>query len=138
MSDAVFGFVRPVVVRFRDVDALGHVHHSMALVYAEEVRAAFWREEVGRPGIDRIDYVIAQATANYHSPIHFPSTLTVALRVSRMGGSSFTMEYEIRGADGNLLVTVETVQVMYDYGSSRSKPIPPEMRTLLERWAGVA
>jgi acyl-CoA thioester hydrolase len=125
---AQFRFVYEVPVRFRDLDPMGHAHHSLPLIYIEEARAAYWRDVVGRQGLGEIDYILAQATLRFVRRIEFPATLHVGLRVSRLGGSSFTMEYEIRDEHGDVLTTAETVQVMYDYDSSRSKPIPDSIR----------
>lgn len=130
MSD--FPFVRYVAVRFRDVDGMGHAHHSMVLVYIEEARAAFWREVVGREGLDGIDYVLASVAVSYQRPIHFPDTLQVGLRISRIGGSSFTMQYELRNSAGEVVATAETVQVMYDYEKRSSKPLPRDVKKALE------
>ena len=110
---------------------MGHAHHSLPLVYIEEARAAYWRAVVRRHGLGEIDYILAQATLRYIRRIEFPGGLRIGLRVSRLGGSSFTMEYEIRDERGDLLTTAETVQVMYDYERSRSKPIPSEVRSAI-------
>jgi acyl-CoA thioester hydrolase len=110
---------------------MGHAHHSLPLVYIEEARAAYWRDVVGKHGLGGIDYILAQATLRFVRRIEFPCSLRIGLRVSRLGGSSFAMEYEIRDERGDLLTTAETVQVMYDYESSRSKPIPAEVRSAI-------
>jgi acyl-CoA thioester hydrolase len=48
LSSAGDGWFRTSVpVRFRDLDAMGHAHHTLPLIYLEEARAAFWRELKG-------------------------------------------------------------------------------------------
>jgi acyl-CoA thioester hydrolase len=129
--DAAFRFVHEIEVRFRDLDPMGHAHHSLPLVYIEEARAAYWRDVVGRHGLGAIDYILAQATLRFVRRIEFAATLRIGLRVSRLGSSSFTMEYEIRDERGELLTSAETVQVMFDYDAGRSKPIPHEVRSAI-------
>ncbi|MGH7471052.1 MAG: acyl-CoA thioesterase [Longimicrobiales bacterium] len=124
-----FRFTYDVSVRFRDLDPMGHAHHSLPLVYIEEARAAYWRQVAGRDGLVEIDYVLGQVTMKFLQRIHFPATLSVGLRISRIGNSSFVMEYEIRDQSGNVLVTAETVQVMYDYAAGKSKIMPEEIRS---------
>ncbi|HEX7051582.1 MAG TPA: thioesterase family protein [Longimicrobiales bacterium] len=136
LAGAECRFRREVDVRFRDIDAMGHAHHSLALVYFEEARAAYWRDVAGQEGLDGIDYTIAEVALRYHARIRFPARLTVALRVSRLGAKSFTMEYELRSAEGTLLASGRTVQVMYDYAAGTSKPIPPEVRRRIEAFEG--
>jgi acyl-CoA thioester hydrolase len=126
-----FSFHYEVPVRFRDLDALGHAHHSLSLIYIEEARAAWWREIVGQHSLDSIDYVLGQVTVSFRQRILYPGCVRVGLRVSRVGNSSFTVEYELRSQQGELLATAETVQVMYDYAASSSKAIPEAIRQRL-------
>lgn len=133
-----FRFRRPVEVRFRDLDPMGHAHHAMPLIYLEETRAAYWREVVGRSGLDGIDYVMAEVTVRYHARIEFPSTLEVALRTSRIGTKSFEQTFEIRDSKGVLVASGRTVQVMYDYAAGTSKQVPPDVRVRIEAWEGGA
>jgi acyl-CoA thioester hydrolase len=128
-SPRTFRFQYEVPVRFRDLDPMGHAHHSLPLVYIEEARAAYWRDVAGRAAsLDGIDYIMAQVTLRFLQRIHFPDTLRIGVRVSRLGTTSFTMEYEIRSASGEVLVTAETVQVIFDYERERPKPIPEDVR----------
>jgi acyl-CoA thioester hydrolase len=129
-----FRFTYDVPVRFRDLDAMGHAHHSLPLVYIEEARAAYWRDVVGRAGLDDVDYVLGQVTVKFRHRIRFPATLRVGLRVSRIGNSSFVMEYEIRDPTGTVVATAETVQVMYDYAAGTSKLMPAEIRSRIEAY----
>lgn len=132
-----FRFHHPVAVRFRDIDVGGHAHHSEALMYFEEARAAYWREVVGRPTIDGIDYVVAEAEIRWQRRILWPQTLSVAVRVSRLGRKHFEMEYDVRAEeDGETLVSGRTVQVMYDYERESSKRLPGEVREAIERFEG--
>ena len=104
------------------------------LIYMEEARAAYWREVAGKNGLDQIDYVIGSFSLRFIERIHFPQTLKVGLRVSRLGGSSFTMQYELRNTSGALLATGESVQVMYDYAAQSSKSIPDEIRARIRAY----
>lgn len=136
MSESTFRFRHPVDVRFKDIDVGGHAHHSHALVYFEEARAAYWRQVVGRGALDDIDYILAEAEVRYHARVLWPQTLEVAVRVSRLGGKHFEMEYEVRSSGGERLVSGRTVQVMYDYDVGSSTRIPDEARTAIEERDG--
>lgn len=121
-------FRHPVEVRFRDIDRMGHAHHSLALVYFEEARAAYWREVAGQPDEGGVAYIIGEVTVRYHARITYPQTLEVFARVTRLGTKSWDMAYELRTADGELLASGSSVQVMYDYASGASVPVPPDIR----------
>ncbi|HUG01930.1 MAG TPA: thioesterase family protein [Longimicrobiales bacterium] len=132
-----FPFEYPVSVRFRDLDPMGHAHHSLPLIYFEEARAAFWRRITGRDDLESIDYVIAGVRVRFLERVRFPLSAKVGLRVARIGNSSFSIEYELRGPGGRLLVEGSTDQVLYDYDAGRSKVIPREIRRELEAATGA-
>lgn len=129
MSQRPYRFHHPVEVRFSDIDVGGHAHHSHALVYFEEARAAYWREVVGREGLDDVDYILAEASARYHARVRWPRTLRVGVRVSRLTRRSFEMEYEVQGeGSAGPLITGSTVQVMYDYDAGATGRVPDDVR----------
>ncbi|MBX6365767.1 MAG: acyl-CoA thioesterase [Gemmatimonadetes bacterium] len=130
-----FPYHHRVELRFRDLDPMGHAHHSLPLIYFEEARAAAWRELVG-PSLDDIGYVMRAVTVEYHARIRYPAVLDVGVRLARLGERSWTLEYELRDAAGVLLASGSTVQVMYDYAASRSVAIPAAVRGALERLRG--
>jgi acyl-CoA thioester hydrolase len=137
MGDAATGNFRyhyTVAVRFRDLDPMGHAHHSLALVYFEEARAAYWRDVAGRADVTSIDYILAEIVIRYHARTHFPDTLDVAVRTTKVGGKSFELEYEVRSGTGELLISGKTVQVMYDYLGSMSKEMPDDIRGKIEAY----
>jgi acyl-CoA thioester hydrolase len=131
---------RVVPVRFRDLDPMGHAHHTLPLIYLEEARAAFWRELKNNASIEAIDYIMAEITLRFHARTMYPSDVEVALTVARVGNRSFTIEWEIRVGDGagQLLASGSAVQVAYDYDAAASKPIDPAERRMLEAWASAA
>jgi acyl-CoA thioester hydrolase len=123
-----------VPVRFRDLDSMGHAHHTLPLVYLEEARAAFWRELKGDASLDAIDYVMAEITLRFHARILYPSDVEVLLRVSDVGNRSFSMEFEIRAADSTLLSGGSAVQVSYDYTRGASQQLPAADADTLRAW----
>lgn len=135
MAEPSFRFHHPVTVRFRDIDVAGHAHHADALIYFEEARWAYWQEVVGQ-GLEELDYVLAECSVRWHARVLWPQTLSVGVRVCRLGRKHFEMEYEVRSAEGEKLQSGRTVQVMYDYGAGRSKPMPEELRAVLTDFDG--
>ena len=130
-------FRHRVAVRFHDLDAMGHAHHTLPVIYFEEARAAYWREVAGRPTVDDIDYVLAEIRVQFKQRILYPATLTVRTGVSNVGNASFQMQYELTDEEGAILATGESTQVMFDYATNRSMPVPPEVRTRIEQFEGI-
>lgn len=136
MTEPAFRFHHDVPVRFRDIDVGGHAHHSEALMYFEEARAAYWARVTGRTGLVGVDYIMAEAEVRWHHRVLWPQTLRVGVRVSRLGKKHFEMAYEVVGADGTRLQSGRTVQVMYDYAAGAAARIPDDVRRAIEELDG--
>ena len=66
----------------------------------------------------------------------FDDVLAVSVRTSRVGSTSFTLNFDIRRAgEEQVLATCETTYVHVDKASFTKRPIAPEMRAALERGA---
>ena len=132
---APYRFSVPVVVRFRDLDALGHVNHAVYFTYMEIARTEYWMRLVGVHKVAALDFIVAKATCDYRSAAALGETLDVAVRVPALRNSSFDLEYELRDrAGGRLVATGLTIQVYYDYGAGKSRPIPAPVRERIERY----
>ena len=125
-------FEHELEVRFRDCDGLGHVNNAVYLTYLEQARFAFWQRLTGVSGIPH-SFIVARVECDYRAQATAGDRLLVRLRVSAVGRSSFTFEYEIvNGRTREVVATARTVQVMYDYTEGRSIPVPDDIRARLE------
>jgi acyl-CoA thioester hydrolase len=136
VEESPYRFQYPVAVRFKDIDVGGHAHHSHALVYFEEARAAYWRDVVGRKDLDGVDYILAEVHVRYHQRVLWPQELAVGVRVSRLGKRHFEMAYEVRGSKGEKLISGTSTQVMYDYSAGRTQAIPEDVQAAIRRQDG--
>lgn len=117
-------------VRLRDIDFMGHVNNAIYATYLEQARFEYFRDVLDISLTDT-DTVLVSLEIEYARPIEADADVTVALRVSEVGTSSLTMEYEIR-ADGERAATARTVQARADPDTGGSRPLPDEWRTRIE------
>jgi acyl-CoA thioester hydrolase len=128
-----FDFVHRQHVRFKDVDAMGHVNNAVYLTYVEEARIAFLRPL----GPTYESLILAHAEIDYRSPLRDGEELEVGVRCTKVGRSSFDLEYELRAGD-RVVAEARSVQVSYDYERQEPTPVPDEWRRNLEPSAAVA
>jgi acyl-CoA thioester hydrolase len=125
-------FTHPIEVRFRDLDALGHVNNAVYLTYLESARIAYWLHVTRRSGLDALDMILARVEIDYRSPLSYGEAVDVTVRCVSMRRSSFVLEFAAtERAGGRLVAEARKVLVHYDYGQSRSLALPPELRDLL-------
>lgn len=119
-----------VPMRWNDIDGLGHVGHTVVLTYLEEGRDAFLRSL----GVGRFEYVVGRCTITYLKEIKLEwSEVAVRCRVRRLGRSSIDTFEQILDGDGEAAVEAEFGLVLWDPGSSSSRPITETERIAFGR-----
>ena len=115
--DAIFE--HPVDVRWRDVDALGHVNHAVFLTYLEEGRDAFFKQTFG----GEPDYVVARIEVDLRAEVRYPERrVTVRLAVERLGTTSLTTREMILTPAAEIAAEARVVTVRWDRRAR--KPVP--------------
>ncbi|AGB34062.1 MULTISPECIES: acyl-CoA thioesterase [Halobacteriales] len=126
-------FTTTIDVRFRDIDAMGHVNNAVYATYLEQARVEYFAEVLGR-SLDTTASVLASLSIDYRAPVELDQgSVTVAVDVPELGTSSIPMEYEIR-TEEEIAATADTVQVLYDAENEESRPIPSDWRGTIESY----
>lgn len=125
-----FPFVHRETVRFRDLDALGHVNNAVFLTYLEQARFAFLIHVGAASGVEDLAMIVARAEIDFRSPAELGEEIEIGVRAGRFGTKSFDLEYELR-AGGRLLAEAKSVCVGYDYERGEAVEIPDEWRRRL-------
>jgi acyl-CoA thioester hydrolase len=112
-------FEHPVDVRWRDVDALGHVNHAVFLTYLEEGRDAFFSQTLGGDPI----YVVVRLEIDLRAEVRYAQRrVTVRIEVERLGTTSLTTRETILTPSQEVAAQARVVTVHWDPG--QRKPIP--------------
>jgi acyl-CoA thioester hydrolase len=125
-------------VRFRDIDAFGHVNNAVFFTYVELARIRYLLDvlEPEQP-FDRMPLILARVELDFRSPIFFGEEVLVGSRVDRIGRSSFDMRHRMTaGADERLVGDVHTVLVTYDYAAGTPMPVPDDWRGKMGAYEG--
>jgi len=113
-------------VRFRDVDALGHVNNAVFLTYLEEARIAF----LVPLGAEVSNMILARVEIDFRTPLRMGDEIEIGVRPANVGTKSFELEYEVRSGDA-VAAEAKTVLVSFDYASGRSIELPESWREAL-------
>ena len=118
-----------VQMRWRDLDGLGHVNHTVVLTYLEEGRDAW----LAAHGIAREEYVVGRCNVNFKREID-PAwgEVTVQTDLSELGRSSLVTSERILDDTGEVVVEAEFGLVLWDPEQRGSRPISDEERASLE------
>lgn len=139
----------PIEVRFRDLDAMGHVNNAVYFTYFEQARTHYWlsllEEERPVAPLDyrKIGFILVHASCDYASPAEMGEPLLVGCRVTGIGRSSFALEYRIvsaatdSDAEARLVATGKTIQALYDWEERKTIPFSDDLRRRIEAREGA-
>jgi acyl-CoA thioester hydrolase len=118
------------------MDAFGHVNNVIFLRYLEEARIDFMfrlAREADSGAFTGVS-VVARHEIDYLRPlVHRHEPVTIETWVTKLGGASVTVSYEIKD-DETLFARASTVVVPYDMDRGGPRRLTAEERTFLERY----
>ena len=121
-------------MRWRDLDALGHVNHMVVLTYLEEGRDAF----LAGHGINRDEYVVGRCSVGFNREIAAADAVTVECSVAAVGNKSITTSERVVDAEGNTAIEAQFTIVLWDPGSRKTREVTDEERDSLSGPEAVA
>jgi acyl-CoA thioester hydrolase len=121
-------FEHQVSLRWRDLDALGHVNHAVFLTYLEEGRDAFYVQALGRDP----EYVVARVEIDLRAEVRYSDRqLLVRIEVERVGTTSLTTREQVLTPAGQTAAEAKVVTVLWDAGARKPKAIAADERARL-------
>ena len=120
--------------RWADNDIYGHINNVAYYAYFDSVVNRFLIEEGGlRPGVDTVVGYVVHSGADYFFPASYPATLTLGLKVLRIGEKSVRWEVGVFASDAEQsCVTGTFIHAFVDRESGRSAPVPEGIRRAIE------
>ena len=119
-------FVHRETVRFRDLDAMGHMNNAVYATFIEQARLAFLTPN----GASVENMILARLEIDFRSPVELGETIEIAVTPARIGTKSFDLDYVLR-AGARVVAEAKTVLVAYDYATGSSIELPDEWKERL-------
>jgi acyl-CoA thioester hydrolase len=119
---------RDLHLRFRDVDAMGHVNNAVYFTFFEEGRKAFLEEVLSIVEPPDYPFILAHMSCDYLKPMKLGDSPVIKVWIGKVGAKSFTFRYHIVGRDNEseIFARGESVMVLFDYDENRSLLVSPE------------
>jgi acyl-CoA thioester hydrolase len=115
----------PIQIRFKDIDALGHVNNSNHFTYFETARIRFF-EEVIAEEIDwmKAGMIVASVTINYKAPVKMKDEIFVDTWLVKIGNTSFELGYElVKSENGKETVLANGSSVIVCFNYEKQTPV---------------
>ncbi len=115
-----------VIIRYDDLDTLGHVNNKVYLSYLEEARINYIKQVSELKSIKDFDAVVGRIDIKYLVPLLYGDSVKVYSRISRIGNKSFDIEsYIIKNKYGSLIVSAYALvsMVSFDVKTGHTKKV---------------
>ncbi len=78
-----------ILVRFRDIDGMGHVNNAVFFTYFEEGRKAFFQKNSTDSDLSVFPFILAHTGCDFINPIRLNTQLSLEMWVKKIGNMSF-------------------------------------------------
>jgi acyl-CoA thioester hydrolase len=118
----------PLVIRFADFDALGHVNNAKYLTYFEIARIRYFEEIITGGKVNWLNdgIIVAKATIDFKHPLDGYDNYFISISCTRIGTKSLDFSYLIfleKGGTTTVIAEGATIMVCYDYQKNESVPV---------------
>lgn len=136
-----FSVITPLRVRYHEADMQNIVFNANYLVYADIASTDYFRalnEHIGKNIGQTMgmfeehggEIMARHADVDFRGPAKFDDILDLAVRTSRIGKSSFTLQTAMfKGAD--IINVVHVTYVYFDIKAQQSAPLPQAIRDII-------
>jgi acyl-CoA thioester hydrolase len=132
---AGFASITTLPVQWGDQDAFGHVNNVVYFRWFESARIDLlnlFPTSVTMSGAG-LGPILASIKCDYRRQLHFPDTVYIGSRITRVGRSSADIGHTvISRQQGVAVADGSSVIVVYDYTAKRVTRIPDDLRVLFE------
>ena len=142
MARYEFKYSCPLRVRWAECDVQGIVFNGAYVSYVEIGQVEYFRNlgiAIYDTDVRRyFDLATVRMSIDFFAPAHLDDVLSVYWKVQRVGNSSLTTVSEIfRGCEEEPLTRAEAVYVNYDEAAGESRPVPDDVRLLLDTFESI-
>lgn len=127
---AEFNYQTSISLRFSDMDMFGHANNAVYLTYFEQARSGYWKD-ILHWDWKTYGIVLVKSEIEYIKPITLEENIWIYIRTSKVGNSSFEIEYLIvarKGAQEEIRTIGKTKQVTIDFSTKKPVAIPKEYK----------
>ena len=135
MQRSDFRFFDRLRVRWAEIDAQQIVFNGHYLMYFDTAIAGYWRA-LAMPYAQTMEYLsgdlfVRKATIEYEGSARYDDVLDIGIRCTRIGTSSILFS-GVAFRQDRALVSCELVYVFADPHSQTSRPVPQQLRDVLQ------
>lgn len=125
--------VQPVM--WGEMDAFNHVNNVAYYRYAESARISYMHSLAMFK--DETLTILAGSSCNYLRPVHYPDTLLIGVKCTKIGNTSLSMAYEYYSSAQNAIVANGTATIVRTDKDGNKQAWTADERKIISDFEGV-
>lgn len=124
---------------FADTDLAGHLYYGRYSQLCDRAVVAY-RRQLGLAPLGPAGHllVVKAFECDFRASLQFDEATEIFVRTSRLGRTSHTVRYRVEGNGGRHAADMTQTFVGLEGYGGRPSPIPPDVRTALSEFEGLA
>lgn len=124
-------FTVDIEIKYRDTDSMGHVSSPVYYEYLQHAYVKYMHTLLEVPYTEKLPQIMLKTSCEYVAPAKLGEELTVDCSVTKFGGKSFELEYQIYRKDAakTLMARGSSTHVSFDYESNKTVPVPEHLKS---------
>ncbi|MFC2132043.1 acyl-CoA thioesterase, partial [Bacteroidota bacterium] len=127
--------------RFEDILSNGLVNPNRMFYWIEWARAQYFHDiglEIDPDSfVQEYLHMIVHTEVDFFGQLRFFDKYEVLSRIVYVKNSSVCMHQIIRNSKGEIIVYMSVIMVFVDYRTTTSKPIPEDLRKMINDWENI-
>jgi acyl-CoA thioester hydrolase len=120
-------FVKPINIRFFDIDMNQHVNNSVYFTYMENARTELLLDEFIRSKAQGFTFVITETSCKYLKPMRLQDNVVCEMIFELTRAVQFKVIYTFKNEiTGETYAIGDTLVVMINEGKNRPVPLPQD------------
>ena len=131
-----FPVVVPWPVQWGDQDSFGHVNNTIYFRWVETARIVYLEKiNLSETAAEtHLEPILAAINCNFRKQVHYPDTIHIGVRVTRVGRSSIAMAHKLWSERQQAVIADgDSTVVVFDYSTNHSCPVPEGVRQAISR-----
>jgi acyl-CoA thioester hydrolase len=120
-----------IELRFSDLDVYGHVNNSTYFTFLEIARVSMFKEFYEETPQHVIFTLVARVECDYKVQIGLHDHVMVSIWISRLGRTSYELEYRLHDGGETTYATARTVMVCFDSIRNTTVPVPEAIKAMV-------
>ncbi|MDR0455051.1 MAG: acyl-CoA thioesterase [Deferribacteraceae bacterium] len=115
-----------IQVRFRDLDAYGHVNNAVYMSYLEIARVELIKDLFLQDMAENIQYLLVSVKLDYRQPIRLSDKALVHCEFNDIGKVRFKVLYKVHNGEGKIFAEGYSVHALFNGNTNRPMRLPEE------------